>query len=316
MWNRAKRSGKQWAIVELWRLWGKLLPNGVAHHSLNRSSNFPSSLYSLLGLPALVFTHIFIYLFCIFRRFTFSHWTIQSQRIPQVRMSHDMTHEYDVCVVRKINRASFISAIPTISAISTEAFGFYITVEWTVQWTCARPCLVFKNGCKNECFEARIPIPNNPNPLKIYIVYLLLFSSRPLQLASWIHPLRHKNLLFLSVYHISHHHAKKWKLPSLSFHETQNSISRWNWPLSVVDNHNKANNDKAMRFQGNSGRWMKAEFVTGLMTSILSHTVLSNSNTNLREFVILMYLFYNNHRTYKTVRSETHIKIDVYKDVY
>ena len=61
---------------------------------------------------------------------------------------------------------------------------------------------------------------------------------------------------------------------------------------------------------------MKAEFVTGLMTSILSHTVLSNSNTNLREFVILMYLFYNNHRTYKTVRSETHIKIDVYKDVY
>ena len=124
MWNRAKRSGKQWAIVELWRLWGKLLPNGVAHHSLNRSSNFPSSLYSLLGLPTLVFTHIFIYLFCILRHFTFSHWTIQSQRIPQVHMSHDMTHEYDVCVVRKINRASFISAIPTISAISTEAFGY------------------------------------------------------------------------------------------------------------------------------------------------------------------------------------------------
>ena len=61
---------------------------------------------------------------------------------------------------------------------------------------------------------------------------------------------------------------------------------------------------------------MKAEFVTGLMTSILSHTVLSNSNTNLREFLIPMYLFCNNHRTYKTVRSETHIKIDVYKDVY
>ena len=84
----------------------------------------------------------------------------------------------------------------------------------------------------------------------------------------------------------------------------------------MVDNHNKTNKDKAMRFQGNSGRWMKAEFVTGLMTSILSHTVLSNSNTKLREFLILMYLFCNNHRTYKTVRSETHIKIDVYKDVY
>ena len=145
------------------------------------------------------FFFLFLFLLCILRHFTFSHWTIQSQRIPQVRMSHDMTHEYDVCVVRKINRASFISAIPTISAISTEAFGFYITVEWTVQWTCARPCLVFKNGCKNECFEARIPIPNNPNPLKIYIVYLLLLSSRPLQLASWIHPLRHKNLLFLHI---------------------------------------------------------------------------------------------------------------------
>ena len=48
----------------------------------------------------------------------------EPQEIPQEHMSHDMTHEYDVCVVRKINRASFISAIPTISAISTEAFGY------------------------------------------------------------------------------------------------------------------------------------------------------------------------------------------------
>ena len=51
-------------------------------------------------------------------------------------------------------------------------------------------------------------------------------------------------------------------------------------------------------------------------TSILSNTVLSNSNTKLREFVILMYLFCNNHRTYKTVRNEAHVRIDGYKDVY
>ena len=47
-------------------------------------------------------------------------------------------------------------------------------------------------------------------------------------------------------------------------------------------------------------------------TSILNHTVLSNSNTKLREFVILMYLFCNNHRTYNTVRNEAHVKIDGY----
>ena len=51
-------------------------------------------------------------------------------------------------------------------------------------------------------------------------------------------------------------------------------------------------------------------------TSILNHTVLSNSNTKLREFVILMYLFCNNHRTYNTVRNEAHVKIDGYKDVH
>ena len=49
--------------------------------------------------------------------------------------------------------------------------------------------------------------------------------------------------------------------------------------------------------------------------SILNNTVLSNSNTKLREFVILMYLFCENHRTYKTVQKEACIKIDGYKDV-
>ena len=51
-------------------------------------------------------------------------------------------------------------------------------------------------------------------------------------------------------------------------------------------------------------------------TSILSHTVLSNSNTKLREFVILMYLFCTNHRTYNTVRKEAHVEIEGYKDVH
>ena len=50
-------------------------------------------------------------------------------------------------------------------------------------------------------------------------------------------------------------------------------------------------------------------------SSVLSNTVLSNSNTKLREFVILMYLFCDNHRTYKTVQKETCIEIEGYKDV-
>ena len=50
-------------------------------------------------------------------------------------------------------------------------------------------------------------------------------------------------------------------------------------------------------------------------SSVLSNSVLSNSNTKLREFVILMYLFCDNHRTYKTVQKETCINIDGYKDV-
>ena len=49
--------------------------------------------------------------------------------------------------------------------------------------------------------------------------------------------------------------------------------------------------------------------------SILNNTVLSNSNTKLREFVILMYLFCENHRTYKTVQKEACVKIEGYKDV-
>ena len=50
-------------------------------------------------------------------------------------------------------------------------------------------------------------------------------------------------------------------------------------------------------------------------SSVLSNSVLSNSNTKLREFVILMYLFCDNHRTYKTVQKETCINIEGYKDV-
>ena len=37
-------------------------------------------------------------------------------------------------------------------------------------------------------------------------------------------------------------------------------------------------------------------------TSILQNCVLSNSNTKMREFVILMYMFCQHHRSYKTVR--------------
>ena len=50
-------------------------------------------------------------------------------------------------------------------------------------------------------------------------------------------------------------------------------------------------------------------------TSLLNNTVLSNSNTKLREFVLLMYQFCDNHKTYKTVRKDTHVKVDGYKDV-
>ena len=39
--------------------------------------------------------------------------------------------------------------------------------------------------------------------------------------------------------------------------------------------------------------------------SLLHDTVLSNSNTTLRDFVLLMYQFCNSHRTYNTVAKET-----------
>ena len=39
--------------------------------------------------------------------------------------------------------------------------------------------------------------------------------------------------------------------------------------------------------------------------SLLHDTVLSNSNTTLRDFVLLMYQFCNSHRTYDTVTKET-----------
>ena len=50
----------------------------------------------------------------------------------------------------------------------------------------------------------------------------------------------------------------------------------------------------------------------------LQHLLLKAGSLHdkLREFVILMYLFCNNHRTYKTVRNEAHVRIDGYKDVY
>ena len=39
--------------------------------------------------------------------------------------------------------------------------------------------------------------------------------------------------------------------------------------------------------------------------SLLQNTVLSNSNTTLHDFVLLMYQFCNSHRTYNTVAKET-----------
>jgi transposase len=49
-------------------------------------------------------------------------------------------------------------------------------------------------------------------------------------------------------------------------------------------------------------------------TSILHNAVLSNSNTKLRTFIFLMYMFCNNHRTYETVQKETWIPVEGYKD--
>ena len=46
-------------------------------------------------------------------------------------------------------------------------------------------------------------------------------------------------------------------------------------------------------------------------TSILQNCILSNSNTKMREFVILMYMFCQYHRSYKTnilVLSQTFVK--------
>ena len=39
--------------------------------------------------------------------------------------------------------------------------------------------------------------------------------------------------------------------------------------------------------------------------SLLQNTFLSNSNTTLHDFVLLMYQFCNSHRTYNTVAKET-----------
>ena len=49
-------------------------------------------------------------------------------------------------------------------------------------------------------------------------------------------------------------------------------------------------------------------------SSILKNTALSNSNTKLRVFVFLMYMFTTNHRTYETVQTECCIPIPGYKD--
>ena len=48
-------------------------------------------------------------------------------------------------------------------------------------------------------------------------------------------------------------------------------------------------------------------------TSILQNCVLSNSNTKMREFVILMYMFCQHHRSYKTVRRETFLPQEGYQ---
>ena len=48
-------------------------------------------------------------------------------------------------------------------------------------------------------------------------------------------------------------------------------------------------------------------------TSILHNTILSNSNTKMREFVLLMYQFCEHHRSYQTVRRETFLPQPGYK---
>ena len=48
--------------------------------------------------------------------------------------------------------------------------------------------------------------------------------------------------------------------------------------------------------------------------SLLHNTVLSNSNTLLHDFVLLMYQFWNSHRTYNTVIKETFLPQEGYKE--
>ena len=50
--------------------------------------------------------------------------------------------------------------------------------------------------------------------------------------------------------------------------------------------------------------------------SLLQNTVLSNSNTTLRDFVLLMYQFCNSRRTYDTVAKETFLPQDGYKETH
>ena len=50
--------------------------------------------------------------------------------------------------------------------------------------------------------------------------------------------------------------------------------------------------------------------------SLLQNTVLSNSNTTLHDFVLLMYQFCNSHRTYDTVAKETFLPQDGYKETH
>ena len=115
MWNRAKRSAKQWVIVELWRLWGKLLPNGVAHHSLNRSSNFPSSLYSLLASPlSSSHTFLFIFLFLLLLIFalhieTLHIFTLDDTISKKSTGAHESWHDTWIwCMCSTKNKQGFI----------------------------------------------------------------------------------------------------------------------------------------------------------------------------------------------------------------
>ena len=50
--------------------------------------------------------------------------------------------------------------------------------------------------------------------------------------------------------------------------------------------------------------------------SLLHDTVLSNSNTTLRDFVLLMYQFCNSHRTYDTVTKENFLPQTGYKETH